>query len=92
MKREDLTPEQLEELEKSQSAEEVVKMVKSWGYTLTDEEVDEIAGGGWSPKSVLPKCPACGSLEVSSFPVPSTGMTHCLCNKCGFQWNRSPLG
>ena len=42
--------------------EEILALAKEEGYTLTDDELDQISGGGfWSEGPDGPTCPHCGS-------------------------------
>lgn len=84
MKFEDLTPEQQEKAA-GKSTAELIELAKENGVELSREQLDEIAGGGWSPSSALDDgCPKCGSLNVH---VSSVGQTMLYtCNDCGNQW------
>ena len=47
---EDLTPEQQEKAKTCKSAEELIALAKQEGFELTDEELNDVAGGSWSLK------------------------------------------
>lgn len=67
MEIEGLTPEQLEKLDTCEKPEEVLALAKEVGYELSEEELDTIAGGEWSPSggsATLPVCPQCGAKLV----------------------------
>ena len=52
--------------------EEVLALAKEEGYTLTDDDLDQISGGFWSEGSDGPICPYCGSgnlTESVDFPL-----------------------
>ena len=44
---EDLTPEQREKYRACSSIEDITKLAKEEGYTLSDEELEAISGGSW---------------------------------------------
>ena len=53
---EKLTDEQREEAKACKTPGEMLELTKKWGMTLSDEELDAIAGGGaWSDS--CPYCP-----------------------------------
>ena len=93
MKQFNLTDKQREELLECKSPEDILALVQEEGYQLSDEELEDVAGGGWNPvKEILPKCPVCGSMAVSMFPLPGTGVLRCLCNECKHVWTHTPVG
>lgn len=51
----DLTPEQKEQLKNCNTTEELVALAEESGYELTDEELDEISGGGWGCTNKEPR-------------------------------------
>lgn len=79
MKFEYLSPEQQRQaIDQAigKSADELEKLATENGIELTNEQLDQIAGGGWFPSSALEKgCPDCGSLNVH---VSSIGQDHAL--------------
>ena len=46
MRFEDLTPEQKEKAKNCKTIEDLLALAKDEGYTLTEEEIDAISGGG----------------------------------------------
>ena len=77
---EDLTPEQ-REMARGKNPKELLELAKKIGRKLTDEEVEQIAGGdGWQAGA----CPACGSNDTTATPM--SGATVCKCNACGHTW------
>lgn len=91
MNYDDLTPEQQAKMEDCNTPEEMLAFAKEEGYELTDEELSSIAGGSWSPKDGLPKCPVCGSYAILVNPMPGTGCAICTCHDCGHQWTKTVL-
>ncbi len=96
MKLEDWSPEQVEKAKACKTPEDILALAREEGYELSDEELDGLSGG-WDPvqKAVdrlAPACPQCSSRQVSVFPMPLTGVTHCVCHNCGYQWNLTILG
>ena len=93
MKCEFLKNDQREELERRESPEDILVLTKEKGYELSEGELAEISGGDWNPVyEVLPKCPQCGSIGVSSFPLPGTGVLRCVCGNCHHVWTHTPVG
>ena len=45
MKFEELTPEQQEKARACKTPEEIIELAKSEGYELSEEELDDVAGG-----------------------------------------------
>ena len=43
----DLTPEQMEKAKECKNADDLIKLAKSEGIELTDEQLDAISGGSW---------------------------------------------
>lgn len=81
------------ELEKNTSPEDLLALAKDMGYELSDAELGDMSAGSWNPVyEVLPKCPVCGSLGVSSFPLPGTGVLRCVCGNCQHAWTHTPVG
>lgn len=76
-----------------ETPEVILSFAQEQGYELTDEELEDITGGDWSPADALPRCPNCEGMAISMFPIPgATGMTKCVCHDCGWSWNRTPIG
>ena len=85
MKYNDLTEEQKTKLDACKTPEEVLRLAKDEGYELTDEELDQVAGGGGWGKRL--ECPECGSTDV--FAIPTGGyQTRGVhgCRSCGNHW------
>ena len=57
MKYEDMTAEQKEKID-GKTPEEILKMAKAEGYSLSDEELEAISGGlsSWDEHEFCPKC------------------------------------
>lgn len=96
MKFEKLTPEQVEKMKACATPEDILALANEEGYELTDEELENMAGG-WNivdtvVDRVVPECPECSSREVSVFPMPVGGLKHCVCHHCGYQWNKPLYG
>ena len=84
MRFEDLSPEQ-QKLAIGKSPDELIELAKENGVELTQEQLNQIAGGSWFPGSALEVgCPSCGSKNVH---VSSIGQTMLYkCNDCGKTW------
>lgn len=91
MRFEDLSPEQLKKASACDTPEDVLALAKEEGYELSDEELQSVSGGSWSPKDALPQCPACGSYAILINPLPATGCTICTCHDCGHRWTKTLL-
>lgn len=93
MKYDELTNEQHDKLLSCKTPEEVLALAKAEGYELSEDELSDVSGGDWNPvKEVLPKCPVCGSMGVSMFPLPGTGVLRCVCGNCHHVWTHTPVG
>ncbi len=58
--------------------EEILALAKEEGYILTDDDLDQISGGGlWSDD---PKCPRCGSKNFAY------GDPYKTCLSCGYEF------
>ncbi|MBQ9004349.1 MAG: Nif11 family protein [Eggerthellaceae bacterium] len=85
-------PELLEKAKACKSPEEVLALAKREGYKLSDEEMEAVAGGGWSIEDAVPECPRCGSREVSMSSIfGNPGAQRCVCSKCGHSWTNTPF-
>ena len=84
MKIEDIGPE-LQQQAVGKSADELVELAKKHGVELTQEQLEQVSGGGWLPGSALENgCPDCGSKNVH---VSSIGQTmRYECKNCGKVW------
>lgn len=93
MKHDRITDAQRKELEQCKTPEDILVLAKEQGYDLTDEDLRTISAGSWNPvKEVLPKCPVCGSMAISMFPLPGTGVLRCVCNDCKHVFTHTPVG
>ena len=93
MKCEVITNKRNAKLNSRMSPEDILMLVQEEGYAITDGELETVAGSSWNPVyEVLPKCPVCGSIGVSSFPAPSTGCLRCVCGNCKHVWTHTPVG
>ncbi|MDO4538498.1 MAG: type A2 lanthipeptide [Coriobacteriales bacterium] len=84
MQIEDLSPEMLEEMAACQTTEEIVKLAMKSGQELTDEELDQIAGGFWYAR-VNKDCPNCHSTDKHYVHTGTADMAF-VCNRCGTEW------
>lgn len=62
----------------SERAEEILKMIFPPNGEISDEELDNIAGGS---SKEGPKCPRCGSTNVESFGFDTPNSK---CRECGY--------
>ncbi|MDO4806357.1 MAG: transposase [Coriobacteriales bacterium] len=60
---------------------ELIELAKLEGIPLTDEELDQIAGGGtlWDPPK---RCPKCGSTKIHNY------TSQWFCKSCGHKWTQ----
>lgn len=84
MRLEDLSPQQVAKAV-GKSPDELVELAEENGVELSQEQLEQIAGGGWLPGSAIDDgCPDCGSKNVH---VSSIGQTMCYeCKNCGKKW------
>lgn len=77
----DLTPEQQEKARACNSADELIDLAKSEGVELTDEQLNQVAGGDWTRTT---SCPHCNSENISPTGQtdPKKGSVY-KCNNCG---------
>ena len=67
------------DFESQMAPEDLLKHVEEEGYDLTDEEMDQIAGGGeWENEC----CPRCGHTGTMYNPA----LKKSRCGKCGLTW------
>ena len=79
---EDLSPEQQEKVMACKSTEELVALAKSEGVELTDEQLNQVAGGAWTRRTA--QCHKCNSENIA--PTGETDLkrgTVYKCNDCG---------
>ena len=81
MNYEDLSPEQQAQAANCKTLEEALAFAKKMDHTLSDEELDQISGGGWGGSGDVKKCPDCGSDAIEKDPA---GWQCLDCGKC---WN-----
>ena len=48
-----LTDEQKEKIEAAQSPEDLLAVAKEAGYELSDEQLEDLSGGGWFKPSII---------------------------------------
>ena len=66
---------------RGKSPEELFELAEKLGRNLTDEEVEQIAGGSnWQGGT----CPACGSDNTKVEVIGGTAVNKC--NACGHTW------
>ena len=83
-------PELQEKLQACKTPEDVLRLTKEEGLKLSDEELDQISGGGWldgveGAPSVTPTCPRCGSTTVGFSSYSSE--PEWRCGLCGYEWD-----
>ena len=75
---ENLTPEQIEKANACKSPDELIGLAKAEGVELTDEQIEQISGGGvWNKPQ---NCPACGGGTIYHYG------TEFHCKDCGHVW------
>ena len=81
-----LAPELQEKARACGSVEELLALAKEAEVPVPDEALAAIAGGedAESVSCKKPKCPKCGSSDVSR--VGFAENTHWVCNKCHYRW------
>ena len=86
MRPEELSPELQEKVASCQTPDEVLAIAKEAGYTLTDDELDQVANGGgaWN-NGTSSHCPKCGSTSHHTI-LTGTVNHQNVCNKCGCIW------
>ena len=82
MKFSDLTPEMQDKAKACKTPDEVLAQAKEEGYELSDEELEQIAGGAWGQA----KCPNCGSTDIYR-KDDIYEQYELICHSCGYQWN-----
>lgn len=73
------------EIKEGNAAKEILEAVEAEGYELSDEDLQDVAGGSmWDPQG----CPQCGSMNTewdSSVQVRGNIMTW-VCRDCGYKF------
>jgi tRNA(Ile2) C34 agmatinyltransferase TiaS len=72
----DLTADQKEKVSHCHTPEELFELAKEEGVEIPDEELENIAGGGW----IIPACPQCGSDNTQGYKYDFK------CRDCGHIW------
>ena len=79
-------PEFQEKLKAAQTPAELLALAREQGLPLSDEDLQEIAGGtlrtGWGWEDGR-QCPRCTSTSITTL-----GEKHWRCNDCGKEWSR----
>ena len=84
MKLDDLPPELREKARACQTAEDALTLAKEAGYELSDDELDQIAGGwGGGTSSVCPNCHSTSHHTIHTGTVDQQN----VCNNCGCIWD-----
>jgi len=60
-----LSVDQQSKLDNCKTPEDVLALAAEEGYVLSDEELDQVAGGAWGADDTSGACPSCGSTRVS---------------------------
>ena len=76
MKFEDITSELMEKAKSCTTADELVALAKAEGMELTDEQLEDVAGGSWSGTTNTCNAFGCGGWDCSMF-----GCTTVECSK-----------
>ncbi len=77
----DLSPEQQEKVKACNSVDELVAFAKSEGVELTDEQLNQVAGGGWTRTTSCSKCKSENIVPTGEFDL-EKGTVY-KCNDCG---------
>lgn len=80
-----LTEEQIAKVKACKSHEELLALAKEEGVELTNEQIEEVSGGGCFSSF---KCPNCGSKDYRKLPIYQvSGCSTYKCNQCGHEWS-----
>ena len=80
-----LTEEQIAKAKACKNQDELLAMAKEEGIELTDEQIEEVSGGGCFSSF---KCPICGSKDYRKLPIYQvSGCSTYKCNQCGHEWS-----
>ena len=85
---EGLTDEQIAKLSACKNIKEILKLAKSEGVELNEEQLGAIYGGCSDASDEDEKCcPKCHSYDNNIFTIDkSTSTVKYICNKCGYLW------
>ena len=86
LKFEDLSPEMQEKVRACKTAEEVLALAKEVGHDLTDDELDQIAGGAVYGGGTSWNCPNCNSTSHHTIHTGTVNQQN-VCNNCGCIWD-----
>jgi DNA-directed RNA polymerase subunit RPC12/RpoP len=70
-------------IEKADTVEELVNLAKENGVDLSDEQVDQLANGGWGSDNGK-TCPDCGCRNIIQ--IGDLFIYRYKCMDCGKQW------
>ncbi|MBQ7250250.1 MAG: hypothetical protein IJS37_02780 [Bacilli bacterium] len=80
-----LTEEQIAKAKACKNQDDLLAMAKEEGIELTDEQIEEVSGGGCFSSF---KCPICGSKDYRKLPIYQvSGCSTYKCNQCGHEWS-----
>lgn len=80
-----LTEEQIAKAKACKNQDDLLAMAKEEGVELTDEQIEEVSGGGCFSSF---KCPICGSNDYRKLPIYQvSGCSTYKCNQCGHEWS-----
>ena len=95
MRIEDLSPELQEKARECQTPEELLALAKQEGYELTEEELEQVAGGLYNNSCPTFRdtrrrlmhftkayCPNCGAPRMYYYPTESESTSYFECDAC----------
>lgn len=77
-----LTEEQIEKIKSCKNNDEILRIAKDEGITLTDEQLEAVSGGCGSDTDPI-RCPQCGSDDVTYYPMHGGRGGKFSCGSCG---------
>lgn len=77
-----LNERELELVYRCRNSREILEIAKKEGYTLTEEQLEAVSGGGCEGDLLMAKCPQCGQINLSVENDPG----HYICSQCGNDW------
>ena len=77
----DLSPEQQEKVKACNSIDELIALADSEGVDLTDEQLNQVAGGGWTRTTCCSQCKSENIAPTGEFDL-QKGTVY-KCNDCG---------